>query len=374
MSSPVITDQNAINALAAVRAYDLRQGNVTAEIVAGSCLPNTYILGDSNIRKAVPGYKNPSPCVKVGCGKEEDVIAQPVFIIQEESSMCCRCCCPGLQPLFAKVYNADPSIKVGRTRFCCIYMGHTFAKQEGPPVFTMERDGCKCLSCKKWLGCFVCNMCCQEDSYIFAGDPTNGGGPPTGMCGGACSTKWTGPTPGEIGPVSGGHVARILQPCGGGGCHPVLNILSSKDGQDTPVAVLEGPMFMKGCIELCCDTTFFFSTQEGKSGDLGKIIRPKPADCYNCCRMLCTQVDFYTVEYTDAYMKQPNEMKAAMLAAMIQLDYMFFEDDRPPVDCEVSDDGKDGKIICTLCFAYCYGCQIPCKIAIPLKNPQSGGG
>ena len=44
--------------------------------------------------------------------------------------------------------------------------------------------------------------------------------------------------------------------------------------------------------------------------------------------------------YTDTYMKSPNEMKAAMLAAMIQLDYMFFEDDRPPVDCVEAKDGK----------------------------------
>ena len=50
-----------------------------------------------------------------------------------------------------QVYNADPSIKVGKTRFCCIYMGHTFAKQEGPPVFTMERDGCEPIL-------FLCNF------------------------------------------------------------------------------------------------------------------------------------------------------------------------------------------------------------------------
>lgn len=362
--SPVITDQNAINALAAVRAYDLRQGNVTAEMVAGSCLPNTYILGDSNIRKAVPGYKNPSLCSK----EEEDVVAQPVFIIQEDSCMICRCCCPGLQPLFAKVYNADPNVTAGPTKCNCFYMGHQFSKQAGPPVFTMERDGCKC--CSKCLGCFVCNMCCQEDSYIFAGDPTNGGSGPKGPCMGACSTKWEGPEPGTIGPVTGGHFARILQPCGGGGCHPVLDILSVSNGQETPVAVLEGPMFMKGCMELCCDTKFTYSTQKGKSADIGTISRPKPQDCYNFCRMICTQVDFYTVEYTDVYMKQPNEMKAAMLAAMVQLDYMFFEDDRPPVDCEVDHEGN-GYCFITLCYTYCYGCQYPCKCIIPLRDPQS---
>lgn len=363
--SPVITDQNAINALAAVRAYDLRQGNVTAEIVAGQCLPNTYILGDSNIRKPVPNYKNPSCCSK----EEEDVVAQPVFIIQEESLMCCRCCCPGLQPLFAKVYNADPNVQAGKTMCGCVYMGHKFAKQEGPPVFTMERDGCKCITCKKWLGCFVCNMCCQEDSYIFAGDPTNGGAPPSGCC----STTWTGPVPGDIGPVTGGHFARILQPCGGGGCHPVLNILQVQNGQEQDYAVLEGPTFMKGCIELCCDTNFVYSTQPGKSGDIGQITRPKPQDCYNCCRMIITQIDFYTVEYTDTYMKSPNEMKAAMLAAMIQLDYMFFEDDRPPVDCEQDQDGKGCTVYVTLCYAYCYGCQIPCKLCFSFRQQEGGG-
>ena len=58
---------------------------------------------------------------------------------------------------------------------------------------------------------------------------------------------------------------------------------------------------MKGCIELCCDTKFTYSTQRGKSGDIGQITRPKPQDCYNCCRMLCTQVDFYTVEYVTPF-------------------------------------------------------------------------
>jgi len=85
-------------------------------------------------------------------------------------------------------------------------------------------------------------MVCSLQSYIFAGDPTNGGAPPTGCC----SREWTGPVPGTIGSETGGHFARILQPCGGGGCHPVLDILSVNNGQETPVAVLEGPMFMKG--------------------------------------------------------------------------------------------------------------------------------
>ena len=59
--------------------------------------------------------------------------------------------------------------------------------------------------------------------------------------------------------------------------------------------------FMKGCIELCCDTRFTYSTQKGKSADIGQITRPKPQDCYNCCRMICTQVDFYTVEYVTPF-------------------------------------------------------------------------
>lgn len=131
---------------------------------------------------------------------------------------------------------------------------------------------------------------------------------------------------------------------------------------------------MKGCLELICNTDFYFSSQKGKSGDLGKITRPKPEDCYNCCRMVFTNIDFYTVEFTPEYQKRPPEHKAAMLSGMILLDYMFFEDDRPPCSIEETSDHKGAVVYITLCYMYCYGCQIPCKICLACHQSNGGGG
>ena len=67
--------------------------------------------------------------------------------------------------------------------------------------------------------------------------------PPSGCC---CDRKWYGPVPGEIGPVTGGHFARVLQPCGGGGCHPVLDILQYDANLD--MGVLMGSFVYWGAV------------------------------------------------------------------------------------------------------------------------------
>lgn len=353
-----ITDPTALAAIQAVSRYELRQGNVSAEIVAGSCLPNTYIFGDADRQYTIPDYKNPSLC----SSSKTDTIGMPVFIVQEDSSCCCRCCCPGSQPLYAKFYNSGGPPEAGNTVCGCIYTGHKYSKAEGEPFMTLERDGCdltrKWLSCCGQRVCPACSMCCQEDMYIHGGDPSGKG------------------KPGSVGRVEGGHFSRLLMPCGGGGCHPQIDVMENTSrgppGSENTVAVVEGPTFMKGCLELICNTDFYFSSEKGKSGDLGKITRPKPEDCYNCLRMCCTNIDFYTVAFTDGYMKRPPEHKAAMLSSMVLLDYMFFEDDRPPCDCESTSDNKGVVIYITLCYMYFYGCEIPCRCCIVLHG-QDGG-
>jgi len=373
--SKFIADPNAIAALGAIKRYELRQGNVAMEMVAGSCIPNMYIFGDADRQIEIADYKNSAMCN----ANPTDTVGHPVFIVQEESNYCCRACCPGLQPLYAKFYNAGGAPTAGKT--CCklIYEGHQYSKQDGPPLFTLERDGCQVCSClpceaggtgccRKWLGCFVCTSCCAEDMYIHPGDPA----PvtvPENLCGSCCvcnPTEWGGKgAPGKQQPVQG-HFARLLMPCGGGGCHPVIDILSVDGGTETPIGVIEGPTCFKGCMELVCDTNFVFSTSKGKSADLGAIVRPKPQDCYNCCRMMCSSVDFYTAEFTDKYAALPPDNKAAILASMIQLDYMFFEDNRPPFDCEQTRDGKGVNVYITMCFWYMCGVQVPCKCSFPI--------
>ncbi len=58
-------------------------------------------------------------------------------------------------------------------------------------------------------------------------------------------------------------------------------------------------------------------------------------------------------------MKRPPEHKAAMLSSMLLLDYMFFENDHPPIYCEETSDHKGVISYITLCYAYLYGCQCP---------------
>eukprot|EP00040_Diaphanoeca_grandis_P011473 m.58821 g.58821 ORF g.58821 m.58821 type:complete len:365 (+) comp22616_c0_seq1:212-1306(+) len=341
-----IQDPQALAALNAVRNYELRAATATAQAAANACFPNVYVLGDADRQYTIPGYTNPACC----SSNKVDTVGMPVFIIEEESSCCCRCCCSGMQPLYAKVYNANGPPIAGETKCNCIYMGHTYPKQEGvPPFMTFERDGCNLA--RKWLGCFVCNMCCAEDMYVHRGDPSVAG------------------KPGSVGPKVGGHFARVLQPKGGGGCSPVANIFQIDDsGTEQQVAVMEGPCALKGCMELCFDTNFTFSSQRGRQADFGVVNRPKPEDCYNCCRMMYTNNDFYTVNYSDDYLKMNPDGKAAMLASLIQLEYQFFEDDTPPCFMESRGNGVYAEI--TLCYKYCYGCQIPIKCCCYMQGQQ----
>lgn len=332
----------------------MRQGNVGLEMLAGHCLPNTYILGDADRQTEVAGYVNPNCLTQ----NKKDTVGMPVFIIEEESACCCRCCCPGMQPLYAKWYMASGPPLKGKT-CCCFYLGHLYQKVQEPAFLTLERDGCDL--CRKWMGCVVCGMCCQEDMYIHHGDPSANG------------------KPGKVGRLEGGHFARLLQPCGGGGFHPKVNILTNPSkappgqGDEQLIGSIDGPMCMKGCLELFCDTSFFWTSPDGEKGDIGSLVRPKPEDCYNCCRMMCTNVDTYTTEFTDGYMSQSPEDKAAILSSLIQLDYMFFEDDRAP--CEIEPNGQGGATLyITLCYMYCYGCQIPCQCCFQCDNNGGGGG
>jgi len=340
-----INDPQALAVLANVRNYELRAANATMEAAANSCLPNVYVMCDADRQYTIPGYKNPALC----SNNKQDTVGMPVFIIEEESSCCCRLCCSGQQPLFAKVYNAAGPPVAGETKCMCCYLGHTYPRQQGEPFMTFERDGCDLT--RKWMGCFVCNQCCAEDMYVFAGDPSVG------------NRK-----PGTVGPKQGGHFARVVQPKGGGGCHPVAHILEIANGQERQVGQMDGPGFLKGCLELCCDTNFFFSSGNGELGDLGRINRPKPEDCYNCCRMIYTNNDFYVVNYSDEYLKKSPDTKAAMIASLIQLEYQFFENDTPPCYVTNSGNGVYGEI--TLCYKYCYGCQIPIKCCCYMRGQQ----
>lgn len=46
-----------------------------------------------------------------------------MFLAKEESSVCCRACCPGHQPFLLKLYHATGDVHRGETRCGCCYMG-----------------------------------------------------------------------------------------------------------------------------------------------------------------------------------------------------------------------------------------------------------
>ena len=64
-----------------------------------------------------------------------------------------------------QVYNADPNVVAGETMCGCVYMGHKFAKQAGPPVFTMERDGCTVIG--QFCFCAISLLLLRRHNRVF---------------------------------------------------------------------------------------------------------------------------------------------------------------------------------------------------------------
>jgi hypothetical protein len=187
---------------------------------------------------------------------------------------------------------------------------------------------------------------------------------------------------GEIG--TDALISRGLVPIGGGGCTPTVELWKRNapgqptsdprtDSNETMIGVTEGPMCFGGCKDFCCDTEFYISTEPGKN-DICTITKKKPETCGDWCISCCTPADTYFLQLTESGTQWAPEDKAMMIAQMIHLDYMFFENDKFPITCEKQGDTHWCHIL--LCLCYCYGCLCPCQISIPFveKNQNGGGG
>jgi len=315
-----------------IRNYEIRQGNVLLEVVTMGIWPNTYIISDRDYSVNVANASKPT------------VVSQPVFIVKEDSSCCCRAFCKGNQPLLARVYHAADGVDAGKNA-CGCYSGHQYrVNHAAGPIMTLEREGC----CSKWLGCLICGTKCQNDMYMHIGE-FNG---PIGV------TK-----------EGGNYFGRSVVPKEGAWFTPTLNLATAQPGVgEQPFGVVEGPYCFAGWKGLCCGDVFQISSRPGKSGDLGKINKRPPIGCWETCLALCTDIDLYEFSFTEQYKTLQPEQKAVMLGSIMHLDYLFFENDAPPIMVRATEDGKGLCIICTLWECYCKGCVLPCQVCIVLKG------
>jgi hypothetical protein len=109
-----------------------------------------------------------------------------------------------------------------------------------------------------------------------------------------------------------------------GGClTPTVNIMARANNVEDsqPWAVVEGPTFFGGCMDLCCATKFSVSRNKGKSGDLAIISKKAPNGCTETCVALCTPSDTYNLDFTEGHGMNPQQ-KAAVIGEMVSRDLL----------------------------------------------------
>lgn len=208
--------------------------------------------------------------------------------------------------------------------------------------------------------CFSCNEKCSDESrLLYAGDIE--GKPGENFMEGERANSFL--------------LGRTVQPKGGGGFTPTLQIMDRGDGlvdtaakgwpyEGKEFAVAKGPCCFGGCSELCFSSEFGISTnaETVELGDYAKITKKKPKSLGQAAREGFTDADIYEVDF---FAKEITpEQKANVLSSMVHLDYMFFERDNDM--CKYENDGCS--IVLFNCFI--YGCVCPCKLHL---SNNSGG-
>lgn len=296
----------------------------------------------------------------------------PIFFAEETSECKCRLCCNGAQPMFVHFFNVQDNADYVEPRICCgntCKSGFYRYRKAGDAVMTMERPGCT-EKCPVMCGtnCFVCCACCASETYMHAGHVGKAEGDPgqeavkddiaAKVDWGIKSAKLVGNIPRD---TAFGH---SLVPIGGGGCTPTINLMSrTAEGTETQFGVVQGPTCFGGCLDLCCDTDFKVSRNGGKTGDLAIITKKaREPGLKGLCCALCTENDTYNMQFTDANLT-PQE-KAQLIGEAIHLDYLFFSREEPL--CRYNEQTNTCDILISV--MYCFGCLIPCKLKIPMKD------
>ncbi|KAL3908415.1 MAG: hypothetical protein SGPRY_009808, partial [Prymnesium sp.] len=267
-----------------------------------------------------------------------------LFTILEQSEDFERCCCAPNHNLVAEwkgVYGMGDLSKAPREQLSAL-----------PSVMYAEREGC----CSKWgLGCCVFHEACQQQMFVHAGAPQPG------------------IKPGSIKNSSSSWMGYIEQPVPFGGTFtPTLNVMErDSPAGDTlrPIAKIEGPwMFGGWCVRVwkkgCGGWRPDNLGMKLRVGDMAKITKKKPSSFSSLAREAFTDSDTFTLEFDESANLAPQQ-KAMMMASLVLVDYMFFEQDNGQCSC----DGNQLKI--TLCECYFLGSTCPCNINI---NASQGGG
>ena len=267
-----------------------------------------------------------------------------IFSAVEVSDDCARCCCAPRHSMFVKF---KPMVgQPGRLpRSELLQM---------PTVMTMEREGCSCATNKCCLGCCICCPYCADGFVLHAGDVTEPAG----------TTMLDGPN----------FIGMGSQPSpGGGGLTPTVCLMDRgiEPGSFRPLAKVEGPCLFGGCSELCLDSHYPVSTfgkgefaTRKKLGDLARITKRRPSNFGDVASQALGDADTFTMDFAPGSNLAPQQ-KATMMAALLLVDYMFFEKDNGMCDC------NNQTIKITFCQSYCYGWQ--CNYNCYCRTPSVGG-
>jgi len=286
-----------------------------------------------------------------------------IMIIKEESDAMSRCCCAPGHSVFVKFYLVGkdaPELIPGQK----VDWSYDPADKESP-FMTFEREGCDCCCTgpcpKPCLFCFACSDGCLEKGELHAGDMV---GKPGEKKGQREKAKLLG---------------QSVQPPGGGGFKPLMQIMERGDGDDATgktnlFAASRGPCITGGCSKFCLEAIFGVATadpsMENNSrelhkqnfGDIVTLEKTTPKNFGQAMREAFTDSDLFDVQFTSKTVTP--QQKANVLAHMIHLDYMFFERDNDM--CFFA--WWNGTLRITFCNCFIYGCVCPCFLDIRLCN------
>ena len=268
-----------------------------------------------------------------------------IFVAVERSEDCARCCCAPGHSLFVEIKTTAGMQGVhGIPRDQLAAMATSM---------TMEREGCFSKPC---LGCCICSDSCKNDMYLHAG---------------ALSPEVEA---GKAGAAYDKCIGLSTQPKCGGYFTPTINIMdrAAGPGEFSALSKVEGPCFFGGCSELCFDSTWNVSRmtpetweQKINQGDMAIITKKKPDGMSSALREAFTDSDTFTMEFKPEAQLTPQQ-KATMIASLLLVDYMFFEQDNGMLSCE------GGKLKITLCETYCCGSLCPWNITISSQGGDGG--